>query len=739
MAVSVKMGVDLGSFKSGIQEGQNILKGLNAEMKATEAEFKATGNAEKALEQKTKTLNSQLQVQKGIADQAKAALEAMDKAGIEPTDKAYQQMYATMMNATAGMNEAQAALNGLGASASSAAGQADQLTQSVNGIGKKISLDQVLTGVNAITTGLENAAKKAISLGEEIWNAVMSAAQWADDTATQAQMYGIDIDTFQRMQKLVVNGMDTTVDAVLKAQKKLKKNIGDENKGAMEAMEQLGISLTTVYGQGKNGPVEQAKDSLELFWEAGQKIMQMSDEYDKEDLAQKLFGRGWNELVPLFESYKTVEEYQAALEGVNVNSEKTVTDLVNMSDKVGELRGNLDTLSREVLGSLAPALTKVADSLNNVLQSVLDYLNTPEGQAMLQSLGDTVSSLFEDLTTVDPNSVLETLKSAFDSIKNGLTWIKDNKQTIIDALKAIGIAFGALKLSEMAINVWKFVDGARTLLNMGGGTDAVVTGAGTGATVGDMTLLSKAGALGITGVMMMAPAIISGIVRSVLPEDMQIDREAYVKAGTYSEDDIKKAREYASTQNEINELLEKSYSIGLEDQEQNRLEELSATHDALKDIVDSDLWDRYTKYLEANETEKGGIFDLSILDKMLSEIESEGGVPVKVDPQAEDGAAASLSEQIGTVTVPVRLEYAGGAGVVMPMKHANGLPFVPYDGYLAMLHRGERVMTASANRSYTYNNNNYFGNVNLNNGQDIDALCTSIDRHNRRMQSGFGA
>jgi hypothetical protein len=71
--------------------------------------------------------------------------------------------------------------------------------------------------------------------------------------------------------------------------------------------------------------------------------------------------------------------------------------------------------------------------------------------------------------------------------------------------------------------------------------------------------------------------------------------------------------------------------------------------------------------------------------------------------------------------------------------HANGLPWVPYDGYLAYLHRGERVMTASENRSYTYNSNNYFGNVNLNNGQDIDALCDSIDRHNRRQRSGYGS
>ena len=737
MAVSVKMGVDLGSFKSGIQEGQNILKGLNAEMKATEAEFKATGNAEKALEQKTKTLNSQLQVQKGIADQAKAALAAMDKAGIEPTDKAYQQMYATMMNATAGMNEAQAALNGLGTSATEAASGADQLTKSVNSIGKKISLDQVLTGVNAITTGLENAAKKAISLGEEIWNAVMSAAQWADDTATQAQMYGIDIDTFQRMQKLVVNGMDTTVDAVLRSQQKLKKNIGAENKGAMEAIEQLGISLTTVYGQGKNGPVEQAKDSLELFWEAGQKIMQMSDEYDKEDFAQKLFGRGWNELVPLFESYKTVEEYKAALEGVNVNSEETVNDLVVLNDKVGELKGNFDTLSREVLGSLAPALTKVADSLNGVLQSVLDYLNTPEGQAMLQSLGDTVSSLFEDLTTVDPNSVLETLKSAFDSIKNGLTWIKDNKQTIIDALKAIGIAFGALKLGEIAGNVWKFVDGARTLLNLGGKgeTPTVPTSVPTTA---DMTLVSKLGSLGILGTMMLGPAFLAGGVRNLIPDEYKLESDEYVKAAKYTDEDLKNVREYAKVVNEINQLVEKSTMEGSTAEMDARLEELAARRDQLAGVTETDLWRRYWENYVQNQNKKGNLFDLSVLDEMISEVEGQGGVPVKVDPQAEDGAAASISKQIGTVTVPIKLEYAGGAGVVMPMKHANGLPFVPYDGYLAMLHRGERVLTARANRSYTYNSNNYFGNVNLNNGQDIDALCTSIDRHNRRIQSGFG-
>ena len=69
---------------------------------------------------------------------------------------------------------------------------------------------------------------------------------------------------------------------------------------------------------------------------------------------------------------------------------------------------------------------------------------------------------------------------------------------------------------------------------------------------------------------------------------------------------------------------------------------------------------------------------------------------------------------------------------------ANGLPFVPWDGYIAMLHRGERVLTASQNRNYTYNNHNYFGNVNLNNGMEVDALADSIAKQTRKQSRGYG-
>ncbi|MBR2853451.1 MAG: hypothetical protein IKE81_03910, partial [Clostridia bacterium] len=148
MPISTSLDIEIGGFESNIKQAQGVLKGLNAEMKAADAAFKATGNAEQKLTSQTKTLNSTIQMQKGIADQARQALDAMTKAGVDPLDKEYQKLYATMVNAEAGMNEAQAALNQLGAGTAEAASGAEKLTSGLNGISKKISLDQVISGID---------------------------------------------------------------------------------------------------------------------------------------------------------------------------------------------------------------------------------------------------------------------------------------------------------------------------------------------------------------------------------------------------------------------------------------------------------------------------------------------------------------------------------------------------------------------------------------------------------------
>ena len=51
----------------------------------------------------------------------------------------------------------------------------------------------------------------------------------------------------------------------------------------------------------------------------------------------------------------------------------------------------------------------------------------------------------------------------------------------------------------------------------------------------------------------------------------------------------------------------------------------------------------------------------------------------------------------GNRSVDVDVDYGDGG---VPAPKANGISYVPYDGYYALLHEGERVLTAEENKAY---------------------------------------
>ena len=698
MALSAELNIEIGGFVSGIKQGQQVLKGLNAEMKASEAEFKATGNAEQKLTSQTNTLNSQIRVQKGVADQARQALDAMTKAGIKPADQEYQKLYVTLMNAEAGANEAQAALNQLGSGAAQAATGADKMANSLGNISKKLSLDQVISGINTITGGLESAAKKAYDLGEQIWNQMMDKAKWADDTATMAQMYGIDVDTFQRMQKLVTNGLDTTVEAMLKSQQKLNKGVGEESKNVMETLQQLGLAITS-------GKDEMAhlitEDQTQLFWQAGQAIMGMADAAEQEAAAQALFGRSWHELVPLFKEYKTVEEYNKALEDTYVVSEEGVSQLAELNDKYNELKGNFDTLSTEIMAQLAPALTEAADALNGMLTSLLEYLKTDEGKQMLTDLGTAVSGLFDNLSDIDPETVVEGFTGVMDKIIKGVEWVVDNKDAVIGALEAIVVGWGALKITGAALDIVKLFEGIAGLA--GGG--ATAAGAAAGASWGGAFASAVAAA---------APWLI-GLYTMLNPAGTAGNNMDLVWNGGLTEGGLEFIRNNPEQWNE--RLLNVGNRYG-------DLATLLGSPEALNIISNITL----------NEEE------------IYQQLEEQLGltpVDVPAEPEVPEGAAEDIAAQIGVVHVDVvgdvvQIGDRLGRQGHLP-GHANGLPYVPYDGYLARLHKGERVVPAREVNSQSYNSNLYVESMYMNGGIDANGLASAMAAAQKRTMSGYGS
>ena len=772
MAVNVKMGVDLSSFNSGIREGQGILKGLNAEMKATEAEFKATGNAEKALADKTKTLNSQLQVQKGIADQAAQALKAMEEAGIKPTDQAYQKLYATMMNAQAGMNEAQSALNSLSGGEKQAAQEANNLEKGVSSIGKKLSLDQVISGMDRITGAMEKAAKKAVHLGEEIFKNIMDSARLSDDILTQAGMLDMTPEKYQQYKGVFDTIAEVTITDWAAAKRKVEKVMTDPSNDQIDVLRALGFVRDVPTPDGYEAVTDLADNWEQVFWDAATKLKskvesgeltsEMADVY-----GEALFGKKYSSLKNLINLGQ--EAFTAALGKQNVASDEALEKNAALNDAVIELKNSFAALELEVTSGVAPGLTDMATALNGVLGSILEYLQKPEGQEMLQKLGDAISGLFGDLSKIDPEKVVSGFVEVFTKVTGGIEWLVENEDTAKGILAAVVTAWGAITIGENVMKIVKLVDGIKGL----SAADAAAAGAATGS--------SWAGAFA-TAAMKAAPFLLFlyELLNPASTANDQIDTlfdeetgqltEAGKEAGLTEQDVI----DIINTQNAIKDaktwMME---STGLTETQYNALESFwnwysqvrgnpnasdtaKGQYEKYWNYLNSGLFEGQEQQLAAYITKMGEYFTAGgrgTLDWSFFNIGKDGKtleVPAELVVQT---SAEALAAQIGTVPINAVLNLSGivagalggifaGAlgGIFAGLPHfANGTPFVQADNTLALLHKGERVLTANQNRHYTYNSNNYFGNVNLNNGQDIEALCNSIDRHNRRQRSGYGS
>lgn len=794
MAVNVKMGVDIGSFKQGIREGQQILKSLDAEMKVTEAEFKATGNAEKQMADKTRILTSQMNVQKGVIDQIQQAMKKMADAGIQPTDQAYQKLNLQLLNAQAAMMGTQAELNSLTGTQQQAASSADKLATSVGSIGKKLSLDQVISGIDKITGAMENALKAAVRFGEQIWDNIMESAQWGDDVATQAMMAQMSIEDYQRVMLVAATQGETSTSSLIKSWKKVKMNLTSDSDEVTEAFKELGVSMTETYHGVKYEDITKARDYMDVYWEIGEALMNMTDSAKQERLAQTLLGRSWQESIPMFLMGR--EAYEEALANQDVNTDDTVQNLATLNDKIIQIEKQFTTLKNELIGQLAPAFSEVADVISHLLHELNKYLQSEQGQAMLQEMGDSLRELFSGIKDISAEDVVTKFKEVFDLVMGGVEFIAKNKDAIGAGIAAAFGIWGTLKVSSEVLTLIKLFDGIRGLFNSGALESVASAGKSLGSAFGSSFVSAlSAAAPWLTPLLGAAFSVggIFGVQQLLKGEDYQYNdeydpnrfteeqlailRKTYKGMLSASEGDTSTVEgAQAVAANLEAQLVEMAKAAGsaekffdlfvmsdgrnlLNDMMKQGLGYSGALYSIMSQAYGSTNWQQWglgseasdmyrnalnlgmDKWAELNAT--GGLdsyFNMSSIWMAMmghfQEYANTEPVDIPVEPEVPEDAAAKIAAEIGTVPVSAELILNGEKYI---KKHANGLPWVPYDGYLAMLHRGERVLTASENRSYTYNSNNYFGNVNLNNGQDIDALCDSIDRHNRRQRNGYGS
>lgn len=422
------------------------------------------------------------------------------------------------------------------------------------------------------------------------------------------------------------------------------------------------------------------QSSVDLFWETGEALMNMGESFDKEAAAQNLFGRSWRELRPLFKAGR--DEYEKMLSEQNVLTDEQVEKLGKADDAIKSMEQEIETLKAKFWAENA----------------------------------DTITSLLE--------------------------WMVDNKDAVVTALGAIGVAFGSLKIVEMGANIGKVVDGIKTLMNLGGGGGAgggvggVATGVG-GAikTALAAGLKAAAPALGVTA-LALTPAILA---QNATWAESESQRQARIGAVGTSQsanaEFVRKAAEAVTIRNGANADFGtmEALLMGLSSRKNQQKAELYNVLQNAAPTAGSNTWGLL------NRLWGGEAMDSATIHEMLENITdafaaAENKVQVPVEPAVEDGAAEAISQEIGAVPVTVIPQIAGFGS------HANGLPYVPFDGYMAMLHRGERIVPArEVNSSRNFSSNLYVESMYMNNGTDAQALAQSIAAANRRSMAGYGS
>ena len=779
--VDVKMGVTgVAQFKNAMNQSSQSVKTLDAALKLNEKQLQATGDKETYMQQKSKLLQQQITQQSNVVKQGMSALQAMEKNGVDPASAAYQKLQQQVLNAQTALLGMQTDLGNVGQTAADTAQQTDALADSLNSINKKVSFDAVIDGIGKITDGMEAAAGKVVSLVSNVWDAMASAASWADDESTLASMYGISVEQLQKMQRVAETTIQTPVEAIIKARQKIGKEYSAMSDQFKNALIELGFGT---YGTKYSSDVmvQQFGNIEDAMWAYGEAIMAVKDEFKQEELAQQIFGRSWREMIPMFEIGR--EAYEEALEAQSVVSEENVQKLADLNLAVNNLKGEFETLKNTVLSSLAPAFTDLANSVSDALKQLNEYLDTDEGKEKLQALSDAVERLFSGLADVDFSGAVEAAAGFLDGIKNALDWIHQNWGFVVAGIKAIGWAFLGLKGAEILSSLAQGVVALKSLAGGGAAAEAF-SGGSLAYLVGNPVFTSVMRTISLNK---LGNAAYNAAINHRLIEEENAPGETEIDAVDKQIQEklklaMKKMEERAAALKSAQDLMD--FMAWVEDQAgaeassespEDRLAQMfgfsddqsliAAYEGLMQEVRDAnaggsgrgmnDVMKRYGLSLDDWNLMAGMYWDAyqrvnypqpgaqTLSDAMVVGVSDDGEeelslgeIPVTAMPELPENADKLLQEQLSGVTLHVTAIPSLGGDV--DGQHANGLPFVPFDGYIAALHRGERVLTANQNRSYTTNSNVYFDHVNVGGGVDADGLAARIAERTRRAMSGFG-
>jgi len=293
----------------------------------------------------------------------------------------------------------------------------------------------------------------ALALGKIVSN----SAQALDKIDKMSQRLGMSVESFQEWD-YILSQAGVSIDQMQMGMKTLAQRAVEAAEGIGKGSENFRKLKINVVGA--NGKI---KDQTVLFEETIKKLQAMESGMEKTALAQELFGRSGQELLPLLNSEaQGIDELKKKAEELGlIQSEKAVKAGVQFTDTLDSTKRMLGSLSIELGTTFMPMLEDLMNWLQQNKETVLAFTQALEIAfrvlgAAIKLIIDIIMGLAVGIEKVwigienAITKVTDTIKKTISSIKKD---IEAFIQTIKDAIDWVKELFSFFDKNSESLNI----------------------------------------------------------------------------------------------------------------------------------------------------------------------------------------------------------------------------------------------------------------------------------------------
>lgn len=425
-------------FKQALSDINKNFKVLGSEMKLVASQFEKNDNSIGALSSRNEVLNKQIDEQKNKIETLRAALKnASESFGendkrtknwqiqLNNAEAALNNMERELKDNTAQMNKTGTAADHMGDEIKQSGKQADDARSGFDNLKKTLSTVGAALGATIAAIGTA-----AVTAGKKIWDMANDTAEAGDEIDKQSQKLGISAENYQKLSYAMErSGAD--VEDFKKGTMNITKELANMQNGvdgAGEMFNQLGISV-----QNSDGSFKSTEDVLLSTIDA---LSNMEDETQRNSLANSVFGKSYQEILPLLNSGSDgIRQLMDEAEQYGmVMSDDAVKASAAFEDSLTKLKGTFNGVKNSIMSQLLPGLTAITDGfselvsgndegadmiksgIENVIETVTDMI--PQVVSLLSVIGEAIleeaPSVLESLSS----SIIDLLPGALDFALN---------------------------------------------------------------------------------------------------------------------------------------------------------------------------------------------------------------------------------------------------------------------------------------------------------------------------------